>query len=393
MSFGAIYIGLSGLSAYSQGLQTVSNNVSNLNTSGFKTSDVSFSDVFGTSNNGGLDYGSTYSGSGHGVSINDLTLNFSQGDLRETDRDLDLSVDGNGFFVLQDGDQFTYARTGSFTVNDEGYIVLANTNYRLAILDNSNRPVSLNIDDARINSPEATSTITFADNLSSTATEYTIPDVRVYDRNGTEHVWSLQFTREQNTANEWELTVTDATGREIGTQSLSFENGAVAAANQILEFEDSENELTVSFDFSNNVSSFSSGTVSSLRAAEVDGHTTGSIATLSVTDRGVLEITYTNEETVELGSIALADFRDPQQLEQRSNGLFVHNGSGQNQFLTAEDTRVGSVLSRRLEASNVDLGGQFGNLILIQRGFQASSQVISVSNDMIQQLFGIRGQG
>ena len=92
-------------------------------------------------------------------------------------------------------------------------------------------------------------------------------------------------------------------------------------------------------------------------------------------------------------SIALADFRDPQTLEPRSSGLFAHNGFGQVQYLPAEDSRVGTVLSRRLEASNVDLGSQFAELILIQRGFQASSQIISVSNDMIQQLFGIRGQG
>ena len=61
--------------------------------------------------------------------------------------------------------------------------------------------------------------------------------------------------------------------------------------------------------------------------------------------------------------------------------------------MTTEDKRVGKVISRRLEASNVDLAKAFGELILIQRGFQASSQIISVSNDMIQQLFGIRGQG
>lgn len=393
MSFGAIYIGLSGLSAYSRGLQTVSNNVSNLNTSGFKTSDVTFSDLYGVGSNGGLDYGSTYSGSGHGVSINELNLNFAQGDLRQTDRDLDLSVDGNGFFVLQDGDNFAYTRTGSFSVNDEGFIVLGNTDYRLATLDGSNRPVSLNIDTVRTNPPSATTTITFSDNLSSTATEYTISDVSVFDASGTEHIWTLVFNREANASNEWTLNVTDATGREIGSQTINFEGGAVAASSQILEFEDTDNDLNVAFDFSSGVTSFSSGTVSSLRAAEVDGHATGSIATLAVNETGQLEITYTNEETLELGSIALADFRNPQQLEQRSNGLFVQNGSGQRQFLTSEDSRVGNILTRRLEASNVDLGAQFGNLILIQRGFQASSQVVSVSNDMIQQLFGIRGQG
>ena len=71
----------------------------------------------------------------------------------------------------------------------------------------------------------------------------------------------------------------------------------------------------------------------------------------------------------------------------------MQNGYGQVQYLTAEDSRVGTILGGKLESSNVDLGSQFGELILIQRGFQASSQIISITNDMIQQLFGIRGQG
>ena len=94
-----------------------------------------------------------------------------------------------------------------------------------------------------------------------------------------------------------------------------------------------------------------------------------------------------------MGSIAIADFRDPQALEQRSGGLLVEARDAGRELMKSGDIGGGRVLSRRLEASNVDLAQQFGDLILIQRGFQASSQIISVSNDMIQQLFGIRGQG
>jgi flagellar hook protein FlgE len=114
---------------------------------------------------------------------------------------------------------------------------------------------------------------------------------------------------------------------------------------------------------------------------------------LLVNDLGKLEIGYSNAQKKELGAVAIADFRDPQALQQKSGGLFTDPGSAQRELLTSQDDRVGQVLSRRLEASNVDLAKQFGDLILIQRGFQASSQIISVSNDMIQQLFGIRGQG
>ncbi len=91
--------------------------------------------------------------------------------------------------------------------------------------------------------------------------------------------------------------------------------------------------------------------------------------------------------------MALADFRDPQQLERASNGLFRDRGSGQLRLLPSGSDGIGTLVSKQIEASNVDLSQQFGDLILIQRGFQASSQVVSVSNDMIQELFGIRGRG
>src|SRR6478752_5280515 len=130
--FGSIYIGLSGLTAYSEGLKTVSNNVSNLNTSGFKASEVTFSDVYGEGSSGGLDYASPSSPGGHGVTLDDIAVNFKQGELRQTDRDLDLAIDGGGFLVLLNDGQTFYARTGSFAVNDDGFVVLSGTNYKLA---------------------------------------------------------------------------------------------------------------------------------------------------------------------------------------------------------------------------------------------------------------------
>lgn len=390
--FGSIYIGLSGLSAYSDGLKTVSNNVSNLNTTGFKASNVTFADMYGAGSKGGLEYASSSTPSGHGVYLQDINVNYGQGELRQTDRDLDLAIDGGGFMVLLDGNQTYYTRTGSFSVNDDGFIVLSGTEYRLAVLDGAGRPVSLNIDDIRTSAPEKTTRIEFKDNLSRTATEHTIADLRVFDAKGGEHKWTLEFTREETVFDEWTLKVTNAAGDEIGTQTVKFIGGAIDPTTSTITVEDDDADLSIVFDLAD-VSSFSSGTVSSMVASDIDGQATGSILTLAVNAKGQFEVTYSNEDKLELGAIALADFRDPQKLEQRSGGMFTHSGFGQVQYLSAEDSRVGTVLSRRLEASNVDLGAQFGDLILIQRGFQASSQIISVSNDMIQQLFGIRGQG
>lgn len=390
--FGSIYIGLTGLNAYSDGLKTVSNNVSNLNTVGYKATDITFSDLFGAGSTGGLSFGEGSKGAGQGVTLERQSINFGQGELRQTDRDLDLAIDGNGFFVLLDGDQTYYARTGSFLVDEEGFVVLNGTDYKLAVLDGSGRPVTLNIDANRTDAPEASSRIEFADNLSSTATTFTIPDLAIFDDRGEQSLWTFEFTREETQFDEWTVRITDEAGEEISSQVLKFAGGTVDPTTARLTVAITGSDQTIELDFSK-VTSFSSGTVSSLRAADIDGHATGAIATLAINADGQLQITYTNEEETDLGAVALADFRDPQKLEQRSNGLFAHSGYGQIQYLSSEDSRVGSILSRRLEASNVDLGSQFGDLILVQRGFQASSQIISVSNDMIQQLFGIRGQG
>lgn len=390
--FGAIYTGLSGLNAYSRGLQQVSNNVANLNTTGFKSSTVTFQNLYGTPGGGGLALTGDHGG-GHGVTVGDGTLNFKQGEMRTTDRDLDLSVDGNGFMVLLDGDRTLYARTGSFEVDQDGFVVMAGTDYRLATLDTNNRAVSVSIDGQRTSQPEATTAVTFADNLSSTASAFTIGDIKVFDATGAVHTWSARFTKDATAgSNVWNIAVTDEKGTAIGTRALSFTNGGVDPAAAKLAFTDTASNLTVDFDFSTGVTSFSGGEVSTLRAAKVDGYAAGTVTAVAANAAGHLELSYSNGQKVDLGAIAIADFRDPTALEQR-DGVFVEVTPGQHAILSSADPRVGQVRSRRLEASNVDLSQQFGDLILIQRGFQASSQIVSVSNDMIQQLFGIRGQG
>lgn len=390
--FGAIYVGLSGLKAYSDGLQQVSNNVANLNSLGFKTSNVSFANVATRRDTGGIGLGDGARGGEGGVGIATGSLNLKPGELRQTSNDLDLAIDGTGFLVLLKGDEVRYARTGSFEVDKDGYIVLGGSEWRLAALDGAGRAVALSIDADRTNPPVATTKVVFADNLSSTATDYALSDVSVYDASGVKHLWNIAFHRDEG-ATDWTVTVTDDKAKTIGTATLSFAAGAPSAETAQLTFEDSANGLSVLFDFSKNVTSFSSGTVSSLRTASVDGHAVGSITTVSVNTDGELELAYSNNEKKQLGAVAVASFRDSSDLSEESAGLFSAASGADVQLLTSADPRVGKVLSDRLEASNVDLSNEFGELILIQRGYQASSQIISVSNDMIQQLFSIRGQG
>jgi flagellar hook protein FlgE len=392
--FGSMFIGLSGMDAYSNGLRQVSNNITNLNSLGYRSSSVGFSDLFRGNNSTGVSYTGKYRIGGSGVQLSDLRLDFSQGELRQTDRDLDLAMDGSGFLVLEKDGEYTYARTGSFEVNEEGYIVLAGTNYKLTILDGQRQPTSLSIDNYRANTPEATTTIKFADNLSSTATGYTIPDLQIFNASGEADNWTVSFEPgEKSSIGQWVVIVTNGSGEELGREKVNFEDGKIDPLTALFTFSDAEGGRSVLFDLSDNVTSFSSGEISTLRTSQIDGFGVGEITAVRVSGNGVLEIAYSNGKIHELGDVTIADFRDLQGLEQQSGGLFTYGNSSGAEFFSSTNDRTGSVLSGRLEASNVDLSKEFGDLILVQRGYQASSQIVSVSNDMIQQLFGIRGQG
>jgi len=390
--FGAIYVGLSGLQAYSQGLQKVSNNVANLNSTGFKSSTVSFSNLQTTRDTGGLGLQQGASGGG-GVGIAPSSIDFRAGELRQTQRDLDLAVDGSGMLVLLNAQgQTRYVRTGSFEVNKDGFVVLGGTDWRLATLDGGGRAVAVSVNASQTNAPVKTTRIAFASNLSSTATSHSVSNINVYDENGVQHVWQIAFSREEGSL-DWKVKVTDDKEKVIGEKVLTMASGKPTPATSKLTFADADNGLSVEFDFSTDVTSFSSGSVSTLRASSVDGHGMGTLTTVSVNADGELELTYSNDQKKQLGAVALASFRNPEDLLQEAAGLFAANGSADVELVSSADPRVGGVRARRIEASNVDLSREFGDMILIQRGYQASSQIISVSNDMIQQLFTIRGQG
>lgn len=389
---GAIYIGLSGMNAFSKGLTTISNNVTNMNSLGFKSTSVRFTDVF---SQGGL--GSSYGGSnsasrGLGVRYATPLLDFGQGENRNTGNGLDLSIQGQGFLAVSDGDRLYYARTGQFTPTDDGQIALLGTRYRLNVMGANGRPQRADFSQHRISPPEATTRISFSQNLSSTATEAVISEIAVYDSLGERHSWRLTLEPVGAASpNEWTATVRDESGTEIGQSTLRFIGGIMDPSTARFTVNAAPNgvdPLSVEMDFSSGVTSFSSGTTSTLGVDDSDGRAMGRLTTIQVTDEGRLELTYSNGETLDLGEIAIAEFSDLQGLRQLGDGIFDAGGS--NVRFSSDSS---SVLSGMLEASNVNLSEQFGDLILIQRGFQASSQVVSVSNDMIQQLFGIRGQG
>jgi flagellar hook protein FlgE len=389
------------MQAYSQGMKTISNDVANLDTLGYKASTLSFSDIF-SQPDGSLGYVTSQSGgsTGSGVKYNKETIDFTAGTMQQTGGALDLAIDGNGFLAVQDknGDTF-YAKTGQFSVDSNGYVVNQSGD-RLTILDTANQPLAVNITNHKTFAPAATTTVTFGQNLSSSATTADVPNIKVYDSDGVAHTWDVSLvpgtaTASSGTTTNWTVTVKDETGASVGTGTISFNGGVSVPGSSSIVINTTPSgakALDVTLDFSG-VSSFSAGTTNTLATSKVDGNAIGTLSSVTVNSQGQVVLAYSNSQTTVLGSVALASFEDQEQLTRIGSGLFKNSGKNAVHFNASGANGAGSLLAGQVEASNVNLTAEFGNLILIQRGFDASSQVVSATNDMIQQLFGMRGHG
>lgn len=392
----SIYIGMSGLTAYSLGLQTISNNVANMNTPGFKATTPRFADLYY-----GQQFAPNQPGSmntmtfGSGVEYGYSSLNFKQGDINSSDGQLDLAIQGDGFLSLIDKGATRYARTGQFVVGDDGFIVDKITGLRLAALSSSGTLEPISLTGKKLSAPTPTTSVQLSDNLSSSATDFSIPNVDVYDANGGKHTLTLDFKPDNAVfPGRWAVTVQDENGSTVQQGTLQFLGGIPEPGMDSIDVTLNPTgapALKFKLDFSSNVTSFSSGTTSSLRVAKTDGYATGDLSSLTVNDAGELVIGYSNGQSQKLGTVALASFSDQQSLTQMGNGLFDASHAAAPRYVASQGAGVGQLLSSSSEASNVDLSTEFGRLILIQRGFQASSQVITTANEMIVELFQMRG--
>ncbi|KWB52551.1 flagellar hook protein FlgE [Burkholderia ubonensis] len=393
-----IYIGMSGLTAYSRGLQTISNNVANLNTAGFKTTTPQFADLnYGQQFAPGANGGPSVAYSGSGVQYGYASLNFMQGDTRPSDGQLDLAIQGNGFLTLLDGQTTRYARTGHFVVENDGSIRDKTSGLQLAALSESGGTEGVSIAGKQLSPPQATTVVRFTDNLSTGSTSFSIPGVDVYDANGGKHTLKIDFTPDTGTMpGRWKVVVNDENGLPVQETTLQFNGGIPEPGRDKIDVTlrlAGAPPLPISLDFSKGVTSYSAGSSSTLRVSSADGYGTGTLSSLSVDPTGQLVIRYSNGQSAKLGAIALANFTNPQQLIQMGKGLFDATHAAPPAYRASTGAGVGKLLSGATEASNVDLSTEFGQLILIQRGFQASSQVISAANEMLMQLLQMRGQG
>jgi flagellar hook protein FlgE len=392
--FETINIGTSGLLTHAQGLRTVGNNLANVNTPGFKSGQLVFSDLFNKGAGGGGQSGAAGSG-GHGGGLGSLGthVNFKAGLDTSTGNPLDVNIDGNGFYAIERDGQILYTRSGNFHFDEKGILVNAAGEHVKGLVDG--KLVDVSVENLDRSLPKATTKVAFRGNLTSTVLTPPInPSLRsvaVYDTEGVSRPINLSF---KNTGSGgFEVTVTDAAGATLATGTIKFAGGfPVADANSIAfsYAPAGAKPFDVRLDFSENVTSLVDQTTLSM--ASQDGYAAGVRTDQSIDSNGTIKLYYSNGQTADGPRLALANFRSASELEQQSGSAFSLKQGGQAEYGHAGDATFGTLRAGHLEGSNVDLAEEFGNLILMQRGYQASSHVISTANEMIQQLFDMKSR-
>ncbi|HSW06367.1 flagellar hook protein FlgE [Aquabacterium sp.] len=394
--FDSIFIGMSGLQSFSKGLKVISNNVANMNTAGFKSTTLNFGDMY--YQQGASGFRASYGGAqfGTGVAALGTHVNFQQGDTRQTGNPLDMSIAGEGFFVTQDanGGDHVYTRVGQFDFDDAGYLVEKGTDRRVLGFNSNGTLVPISLDAMRNNSPQATTEIEFLGNLSSTATAHSINSVKLIDSLGAEHTVRLDLAAKTGETGVWTVKMVDGT-TETAVGEIKFTAGTPAASN-VLTLNYAPAGLPafgVTLDFSKSITSFASGTSSTLTVASSDGVVAGTLSQVTFDETGVMTVTYSNGEESTGMQLALAQFESTDALVQTTGGGFTASDPKDAQIGRPGSKGLGNIASSQVEGSNVNLSAEFSELIVMQRGYQASSQIVSTANDMLRELFEMKGRG
>lgn len=389
----SISIGMAGLAGFSKGIKVIGNNTSNMNTPGFKGARLQFGNmVFAGSQSLTAD-ASRY---GAGINTYSTSLNFEAGDLRQTGANLDLAIDGLGLFVLKNlAGETRYTRAGQFEFDAKGVLVNRNDKSAVQGLDADGRPGGIDLSGLRVSAPRASSNVAFKGNLSSSATDQTVSNVNVLDAAGGNHALSLKLTSESPAKpGSWLVSVLDGS-TEVGTGTILFKDGLPVAGSSEIKINYKpigQAEMPLTLSFGTEVTSYATGNLSTLAFASQNGFQAGSLSKVRFDAAGLLSIEYSNGQTAKGKRLALARFDSDEALEASGDNQFQASGSAEAQLGPAQTGGFGTLRPGYIEFSNVDLSKEFGELVIMQRGYQASSQIVSTANEMIEQLFAMRGK-
>ena len=414
--FTALFAGVSGINTNGEAVSIIGDNIANVNTHGFKSSRPEFEDVMaGTSSISGL-----------GSKLEKSKITFSQGGFESTGIITDFAVEGKGFFIAKDtsDNSLYYTRAGQFSVDKDGYLTHT-SGYRLQGygVSESTGELLTTTDDMQLSyapvPPSATTEIAVVANLDAqdvAPSTFSISDpagtsnfstgVTVYDSLGADHLVTTYFRKTASNSWQW-YAVVDGSELTGGTDAIQAQGvitfsstgaqTAFAQSTNDFDFLGASQSQAITFDFGTTTTSGTGldgvtqfAQASAINNMSQDGYAAGSLTTIEIGGDGTISGNYTNGRTATLGQVALAVFQNEQGLERRGGNVFgVTIDSGEPLVAAPESGGRGTILSKTLEQSNVDLAAELIKMVIIQRGFQANSRTISLVNELLGSLVSI----
>jgi flagellar hook protein FlgE len=394
----SLFTGISGMRTHQQMMDVTGNNIANVNTAGYKTSTAVFQDTLSqmlkpAGAPQGANGGTNPAQIGLGVGLSGVSTNFSQGSAQVTGRSTDLMINGDGFFVLGDGDGQLFSRAGSFSFDSDGRLVNPNGkivqgwNANNGVIDPNAPLQGVQIPMGTPFPPKASTEAFFSGNLAadSVSTTPITTGMKVYDDQGNETVLTLSFTK--NGANNWGVSVTDGTNTTTATLDFAATNGG-APDIMTVTLPRPAPGADIVVDLSR-LSSFAGD--STLTPQRQNGSSMGALNSFSISADGSVVGVFSNGLKQTLAQVAVASFSNPPGLEKVGDSMYRTTVNSRDAaFGIAGSGGRGQLQGGALEMSNVDLGQEFANLIVAQRGFQANSKVISTSDELLQDLVNLK---
>jgi len=397
---------ISGLQAAQKDMGVISNNIANVGTTGFKRSDSLFAELYTAS------LGGAGTQPGSGVTLERIRNDFGQGSFEFTSSQLDLAIDGNGLFVLQNGSETLYTRAGAFRLDNDGFVVTEGGASLQGYGADDNGQINTALGNLQITNAllaqKPTEEITFNGNLDSRATapttapfDATNPETynftsttTVYDSAGAAHQVTLYFAKDATAANQYNVTASIDDVVQPETASLLFDNAGVLDATSVTALNlasytpANANAQPINIDFST-ITGY--GANSATSGVTQDGYAAGQLAGFEFDRTGVAYATYTNGETRAVGQVALATFTNPSGLQSAGKTNFAESStSGVASIGTPDSGARGVIRPSALESANVDLTVELLALIEAQRNFQSNAQAIQNANDASQAILQLR---
>lgn len=402
-------IALTGLQADTVALNTIGNNLANLNTTAFKSQSTTFSDLFYQT------IGSSNSGDpmqvGVGTKVSGNATDFTQGSLSATTNSTDMALSGNGFFLVQSGSNQALTRAGNFQLDSQGNLITTDGESVMGY-GVQNGAVDLNGGLTALQLPVTTnepahatqnvSLTTSLDASAATGTQFSSP-VKLYDSLGTEQDASVTYTKTSPTT--WTYSIALPAGASTGTPvnntgTLTFDssgNLVTPAANvsgvSFPGMADGASDLSFNFNLYSATGTplvTQTAGASNTSTSTQDGFAAGAYQSFAVGVDGTITATFSNGQTALVGQVAVATVANQNGLSRNGDNDYVATASsGPISVGAAGVAGRASIEDDSLEGSNVDISAEFSNLIVAQRAFEANSKTVTTFDSITQEAIGM----